>query len=88
MSAYANVLILKIKEKFDYKNNYENSSRSLDKKRLEKHFTITHVCEKSLFVRYFGTNNVLWPHSSDHANGLFPGFGIHKTKSHEDRNVC
>ena len=23
MSAYANVLILKIKEKFDYKNNYE-----------------------------------------------------------------
>ena len=52
MSAYANVLILKIKEKFDYKNNYENSSRSLDKNDLknilQSHMFVKNCCLSSI----------------------------------------
>ena len=46
MSAYANVLILKIKERFDYKNNYEkNSSRSLDRNDLKN------ILQSHMFVK-------------------------------------
>ena len=45
MSAYANILILKIKENFDYKNNYENSSRSLDKNDLKN------ILQSHMFVK-------------------------------------